>query len=256
MIFERGNRTLKNTFLHVPGVGYQTERKIWQSGIRTWNDCLRRTSRLPLGSKQKEVVVDEISRSLDQLQRKNQRFFGERLPRRELWRAFPEFRDSIAYLDIETTGLSPYHDDITVIGLYDGRDVLTFVRGINLRDFTKEIKQYRLLVTYNGAGFDLRFIEEEFPKLDLNQIHVDLRFPLKRIGLTGGLKAIEKDVGINRPQETVGLDGFDAVRLWKEYQRGKKGSLDLLVAYNREDIVNLEALMRIAYATLRRSCFI
>lgn len=209
-----------------------------------------------MGPRQKEVVVDEISRSLYQLQRKNQRFFSERLPRRELWRAFPDFRDSIAYLDIETTGLSPYDDDITVIGLYDGRDVHTFVRGINLKDFGRKIKQYRLLVTYNGAGFDLRFIEEEFPKLDLNQIHIDLRFPLRRIGLTGGLKAIERGVGIHRPKETDGLDGFDAVRLWKEYQRGEKESLDLLVAYNREDIVNLEALMRIAYATLRRSCFI
>lgn len=209
-----------------------------------------------MGPRQKEVVVDEISRSLYQLQRKNQRFFNERLPRRELWRVFPDFRDSIAYLDIETTGLSPNDDDVTVIGLYDGQDVHTFVRGENLNDFIKKIRQYRLLVTYNGAGFDLRFIEEEFPKLDLNQIHIDLRFPLKRIGLTGGLKAIEKDVGIHRPKETDGLDGFDAVRLWKEYQQGKKESLDLLVAYNREDIVNLEALMRIAYATLRRSCFI
>lgn len=209
-----------------------------------------------MGPRQKEVVVDEISRSQDQLQRRNQRFFSERLPRRELWRVFPEFSDSIAYLDIETTGLSPYEDDITVIGLYDGQDVHTFIRGENLRDFTNEIKQYRLLVTYNGAGFDLRFIGEEFPKLDLNQIHIDLRFPLRRIGLTGGLKAIEREVGIHRPKETDGLDGFDAVRLWKEYQRGERESLDLLIAYNKEDIVNLKALMRIAYATLRRSCYI
>ncbi|MCK4454739.1 MAG: ribonuclease H-like domain-containing protein [Thermoplasmata archaeon] len=240
----------------MPGIGYQTEKRIWQSGIRTWNQCLRRASRLPLGPRQKEVVVDEISRSLDQLDRKNQTFFREKLPRRELWRAFPEFRDSIAYLDIETTGLSPRYDDITVIGLYDGNDVHTFVRGINLRDFKKRIQQYKLLVTYNGAGFDLRFIEEEFSGIGLDQIHIDLRFPLYRVGLKGGLKAIERTVGISRTEETQGLDGFDAVRLWKEYESGKQESLDLLVAYNREDIVNLEALMRIAYATLRRSCFL
>lgn len=256
MIFGRGNRTLKNTFLHVPGVGYQTERKIWRSGIRTWNDCLKRTTGLPLGSRQKEVVANEIARSFDQLERKNQRFFRERLPRRELWRAFPEFRDSIAYLDIETTGLSPHDDEITVIGLYDGRNVQTFVRSINLRDFTKQIREYKLLVTYNGAGFDLRFINEEFPSIDLDQIHIDLRFPLRRIGLTGGLKVIERDVGIHRPEETQGLSGFDAVRLWREYESGMDESLDLLIAYNREDIVNLEALMRVAYATLRRSCFL
>lgn len=159
-------------------------------------------------------------------------------------------------MDIETTGLSPYHDDITVIGLYDGNDVHTFVRGINLRDFRKRVQKYKLLVTYNGAGFDLRFIEEGFSGIGLDQIHIDLRFPLYRVGLKGGLKAIERTVGINRAEETQGLTGFDAVRLWKEYEAGKQESLDLLVAYNREDIVNLEALMRIAYSTLRRSCFL
>lgn len=237
-------------------MGYQTERRIWQSGIRTWNDCLERASRLPLGTKQKEVVVDEISRSLRQLEGRNQRFFRNRLPRRELWRAYPEFRDSIAYLDIETTGLSPRDDKITVIGLYDGRNVHTFVRGLNLEDFLRRIGEYRLLVTYNGAGFDLRFILEEFPGVGMDQIHVDLRFPLRRIGLKGGLKAIERTVGIHRPEKTRGLDGFDAVRLWKEYESGNEQSLDLLIAYNREDIVNLETLMRIAYAALRRSCFL
>lgn len=253
MIFRRGNTTLKRTFLHIPGVGYQTEKRIWKSGIRTWKECLRNTSRLPLGSKQRARVVDEISESLNQLEQKNQRFFSDRLPTRELWRAFPEFRDSVAYLDIETTGLSPNHDHITVIGLYDGRDVHTFVRGMNMDDFQSQIRRFKFLVTYNGAGFDLRFIEEEFPTAKLDQIHVDLRFPLKRIGLVGGLKAIEREVGITRPKETAGLEGFDAVRLWREHQAGNEESLDLLVAYNREDIVNLEALMRIAYSTLRRA---
>jgi uncharacterized protein YprB with RNaseH-like and TPR domain len=254
-IFRRGNRTLKNTFLHIPGIGYRTEKRIWESGIRTWNQCLRRTSRLPLGSGQKEVVLGEISRSLEQLDRGNQGFFREKLPNRELWRAFPEFRDSIAYLDIETTGLSPYNDDITVIGLYDGNDVHTFVQGINMKDFEEAIQRYKLIVTYNGAGFDLRFIEEAFSGINLNQIHIDLRFPLYRIGLKGGLKTIERNVGIRRTEETQDLDGFDAVRMWREYESGSQGSLDLLVAYNREDIVNLETLMRIAYATLRRSSF-
>lgn len=253
-MLKRGNRTLKNTFLHVRGVGYQTERRIWRSGIRTWNQCLRRASSLPLGPGRREVVIEEVSRSMDQLEQGNQRFFRERLPNRELWRAFHEFRDSIAYLDIETTGLSPSADDITVIGLYDGRDVHTFVKGINLKDFREAIRRYRLLVTYNGAGFDIRFIEEKFPGINLDQIHIDLRFPLYRIGLKGGLKNIERTVGIERTDETTGLNGFDAVRLWREYEAGNRGSLDLLVAYNREDIVNLETLMGVAYSTLRRSC--
>jgi uncharacterized protein YprB with RNaseH-like and TPR domain len=39
-----------------------------------------------------------------------------------------------------------------------------------------------------------------------------------------------------------------AVLLWQRYQRGDKGALDLLLSYNREDVVNLEVLMDGAFA--------
>ena len=39
------------------------------------------------------------------------------------------------------------------------------------------------------------------------------------------------------------MDGYTAVLLWQRYQRGDKGALDLLLSYNREDVVNLEVLM-------------
>lgn len=39
-----------------------------------------------------------------------------------------------------------------------------------------------------------------------------------------------------------------AVYLWKEYKKsGKKSALDTLLAYNIEDVVNLEYLMHSAY---------
>jgi uncharacterized protein len=38
-----------------------------------------------------------------------------------------------------------------------------------------------------------------------------------------------------------------AVRLWREYKRGRKSALDTLLAYNIEDVVNLEHLMYSAY---------
>jgi hypothetical protein len=32
---------LKNTFLHVPGLGIKSEQRIWSSGIHSWDSLLR-----------------------------------------------------------------------------------------------------------------------------------------------------------------------------------------------------------------------
>ena len=31
---------LRNTFLHLPGIGYKYERLLWESGVLTWDDFL------------------------------------------------------------------------------------------------------------------------------------------------------------------------------------------------------------------------
>lgn len=181
------------------------------------------------------------------------RFFARNLPPRELWRAYPEFREGSCFLDIETTGLG-IGEEITVVGIYDGRQVRSFVRGINMKDLEKDLARYSLIATYNGARFDIPFLRAHFPGMKLDQIHIDLRYPLARLGYTGGLKGVERTLSIERSPETVHLDGFDAVRLWREYRRGRKESLALLLKYNREDVVNLEKLMEMAYGRLRVGC--
>ncbi len=77
-----------------------------------------------------------------------------------------------------------------------------------------------------------------------NHVHIDLRFPLARLGFKGGLKKIEEQFGIERSPRTKGLDGWDAVRLWREYEEGSNEALEVLLEYNREDIKNLEPLMK------------
>jgi len=45
-----------------------------------------------------------------------------------------------------------------------------------------------------------------------------------------------------------GLDGYSAVLLWNDYQRNKNPkSLETLLAYNIQDVVNLEFLMVLSY---------
>lgn len=43
---------------------------------------------------------------------KNSGFFAETMPASEHWRLYPEFRDSVAYVDIETTGVGGPGDHI------------------------------------------------------------------------------------------------------------------------------------------------
>jgi uncharacterized protein YprB with RNaseH-like and TPR domain len=111
----------------------------------------------------------------------------------------------------------------------------------------EEFSKYRLLVSFNGARFDLPFIKSEFPEIEFKQLHIDLMYPLKRIGYKGGLKNIEKLLGISRSEDTEDMTGFDAVRLWKQYERGDLEALEKLIKYNKEDIVNLKTIIELTY---------
>lgn len=242
---------LTSTFIHVPGIGYTTERKIWDMGVRDWDSYVSSHPTLCLPEGRKSLILPVIEESITELGRGNDSYFARKLPSKEHWRAIERFggKGDIAYLDIETTGCS-YNDDITVIGYYDGYEMRSFVKGINMDDFPSAIAGAKMLVTFFGSGFDLPYIRRRFPRLRLEQLHVDLCFLLRRIGLTGGLKHIEDAVGICRAPEAEGLDGMDAVRMWEEYRRGSHEALDLLLLYNREDVMNMEKLLTLGCAEM------
>jgi hypothetical protein len=64
----------------------------------------------------------------------------------------------------------------------------------------------------------------------------------------GGLKKIEQQFGFEREDDLKGLNGYDAVLLWREYSKRKdEDALDKLVRYNAADIGNLKKLMEWAY---------
>jgi len=152
----------------------------------------------------------------------------------------------VVYLDIETSGLAAGGNCITTIAVYDGKSVMWYVKGRNLERFREDIQKYKLVVTYNGSCFDIPFIES-YLKIRMRQPQIDLRFLLKSLGYTGGLKGCEKKMGLDR-EELDGLDGFCAVLLWNDFStRGNKKALETLLAYNVLDAVNLETLMVMAY---------
>jgi len=244
---------LAQTFIHIPGVGRKTERGLWASGIHSWDDADRfekRFGRIGIGLQQK--LDDYIPRSREAIKNKDAAFFARLSSLGEAWRLFPDFADQCVYLDIETTGLSAVFDTVTMVGLYDGRKYQVFVDGDNLQEFPAALKKYPVVVTFNGSGFDLRFLRLAFPSLVLPPVHIDLRWVTRRLGMKGGLKEIEAKIGISRACEVEDLTGHDATVLWAKHLRGDKQALRQLIRYNTEDVVHLKAIMEMAYDRLSK----
>ena len=152
-----------------------------------------------------------------------------------------------AYLDIETTGLSPWNGEITVVGIYlcNGEEAhFTQLVGkdITAKSIAEALNGVTVLYTYNGEKFDLPFIRSRL-KINLNKIcgHHDLMYDCWRNNLYGGFKAVERQLGIDR--KLKGVDGFEAVKLWWKYVESfDLEALDTLLQYNREDVINLKTL--------------
>ena len=236
---------LKNTFCHIAGVGEKTERGLWNKGILSWDDVML-TEHFGCSDILGSVLPRKISESIDKLREQDAQFFSKLLPASQQWRLFKEFRHSLAYLDIETTGLTGLEDVITTIAMYDGTSLMCFVQGDNLEEFKEAVADYRVLVTYNGSCFDVPMLRKCLD-IGLEQAHIDLRFVLAKLGFKGGLKGCERQLGIDRGG-LEGLDGYDAVLLWNEFKRhNNPDALETLLAYNVLDAVNLERLMVTAY---------
>lgn len=242
---------LQKTFLHVPGLGAHTERSLWQQGCLTWRKYLDAPDEYNIGGSDRVQMERTLVASVDALASLRHQFFRDSLGSREAWRAWPEFRKSCVYLDIETDG-GDVGSSVTCVGLYDGAVFRCLIKDEDLHLFPDIISHYGMIVTFFGTGFDIPMLRRAFPGFHFDHIHLDLCHTLKRLGYRGGLKKIEKQLGIHRGEDTDGLGGMDAVRLWREYLRGNTKSLDTLIAYNQEDVVNLEKLAAIAYSKLER----
>lgn len=233
-------------FLHLPGIGRSLEKSLHEAGISSWDMALGHPS-LPFTPDLAAEFVRGLHESQRRLEAGDALWFSERLSAAEQWRLFPHFRHSVAYMDIETTGLAWPQAEITTISVYDGENLRVYVNGRNLEDFLTDIKEYSLLVTWNGRMFDVPFINRAM-RVELKMAHLDLYPVFRAMGISGGLKKVEKQLGLDR-EELDGVDGYTAVQLWREYTRaGNPAALETLLAYNAEDVFSLEYLSHYACA--------
>ncbi|HIH37709.1 ribonuclease H-like domain-containing protein [Candidatus Woesearchaeota archaeon] len=243
---------IQHTFQFLDGIGPGKEARIKAQGIGHWDDFLAVESIDGVQDGKKPYFDRKVKEAKQHLHSGNTSFFSQVLPKQEHWRLYNHFKEDAVFLDIETTGLS-WRDEVTVVGLYDGINTKMMIKGINL-DYTllkKELQRYKMMISFNGITFDVPFLNKQFPGVVPSIPHFDLRFGCKKIGYSGGLKAIEPHFGIKRRDLVHDLHGGDAVLLWKMYRAtGDEHYLNLLIEYNEEDIINLKKIADTVYKKL------
>ncbi|MBX0286638.1 ribonuclease H-like domain-containing protein [Haloarcula salinisoli] len=228
---------VENSFIGVDGVGEQTEQSIWEQGVTHWDEFEPSV----VGGKRGDRIDQFIREGREYLDAADVAYFDRQFPSSEQWRLYETFDEQACFFDIETTGLDEHRNQVTTVSLHQAGETETLVAGDDLTagNLRAAFADADLLVTFNGKRFDVPFLEANFD-VDLQRPHLDLMYTCKKIGLSGGLKQVEQDIGIERDRPDI--SGQDAVRLWREHERGQDGSLETLVSYNREDTVNLQTL--------------
>ncbi len=235
---------IRSTFQLASGVGPWRERRLWAAGITSWEAFPGKGRALSPGL---DGRLREALRSAGAaLSAGDAERLAAMLPRRERWRLYGAFAGDAGYLDIETDG----GETVTAVGVLDRDGPRLYLRGRDLDDFPAATRAWKMVVTFNGASFDLPVLRRAFPAWRPPLAHVDLRQLWWRLGHQGGLKLLERETGLDRPPHLDGLCGLDAVRLWRRHLSGDREALRLLAEYNLYDAVNLRTLMALGYNRL------
>lgn len=237
---------LRRTFTHLDGIGSTKEALLWAQGVKTWKDLDEQSARMFRGSRLR-ALRRQIARSFDAYDSKDFHFFYESLPSCDLWRLIPGNESRTAFLDIETTGLAPYPmSRVTTISvLLNGKLMQAHTEQGKKRLVELLEESNVILVTYFGSGFDIPFLRKAY-RLRLQKAHIDLCFLLRRFGYRGGLKKVESCLTAKSRKQSTGITGAYAPLLWSKYESGDRQALDALLAYNGEDTLVLQSLLKTA----------
>ena len=234
---------LRRSFLHLPGINASEEARRWAEGISDWMDLVRHTPvQLELYRKRRSALQSAVEQSEEALANRDVAFFARRLPKRELYRIAASFPECCTFLDIESTGLSTYYDRITLVGWSVGSRYTALVDPSRIEQLESDLREHPIVVTFNGTLFDLPFLTRHFKTDWSGLFHVDLRYLAKRVGLTGGQKKIEVEIGLTREGSLAGVAGAEAVALWFDYKEGDLNALRELLRYNHADIEGMKFL--------------
>lgn len=246
---------IRQSFVLLEGIKARTEQNIWMQGVKTWDDFLKRGNIKGISAKRKIYHNLQLLNAKKALFSLDSSYFLNRLPNAEAWRLYDFFREEALFLDIEVSGVK-CHDYITVFGLFDGFDTKIMIKSFNLdyKLLKRELSRYKLIVTFNGSSFDIPFIRKRYPDLLPNVPNFDVMSVICRAGFSGGLKEIEKSLGIRRNPLIERFCSGDPYRLYRMYKAtGDDYYLKLLIEYNEDDLVNLKKIAELCVKRLTPS---
>ncbi len=242
---------LENTFQFIPGVGPFLEKSLWERGIRSWRDFPGEGGAIALSAKRDPVAREWLARATAAAQAKELAALAALFPAREHWRLWRDYMGGACFFDIEADGTSLMAP--TVVSLFHTEGFELFAAGgagamRPLEELPGALSRWPIWVTFNGSLFDVPVLERHLGRLPRPALHLDLRFVCRRMGLRGGLKKIEEQLGFGRPAHLQGVDGMEAVALWSRFARERDlAALRRLVEYNLYDSMQLRTLMDAAF---------
>ncbi|MHB8169744.1 MAG: ribonuclease H-like domain-containing protein [Thermoleophilia bacterium] len=133
---------------------------------------------------------------------------------------------------------------ITVVGFYHKTTGLRQLLwpDLSAESLSAELPEAERIYTFNGNMFDLKVIRQKLG-IDLLERYKsrDLMYDCWSHGLKGGLKAVERRLGIARTQPP--LDNSQIQYCWTRWKHKRdEESLKRLLKYNEEDVMNLVTL--------------
>lgn len=235
---------LRHTFQMIPGIGQARERELWASGITAWSQFpLPLLSQRPhwLSGAHEARLTEAIGRMKQGLAERDLPPLIRSLPSRERWRLHRELLPVSVFFDIETDGSREAAP--TVVSLLHGKAIELFVAGRNMDELPEALGRWPVWISFGGVRCDEPWLRAAFPQLARPAFHFDLCPFARALGFKGGLKALEEHLGLIRPETVRGMNGRDAVFLWRRWrERGDKNALKRLCEYNIYDTIQLRPL--------------
>lgn len=181
------------------------------------------------------------------------------------------FTESSVFFDIETTGLSPRHTQLYLIGCArrDGSSICLdqFFADSPAEEkeilgaFLELVRQCDTIITYNGNGFDIPYLKTKCEQLKLSEPFSDFTY-IDIYKAISGLKHVlrlenYKQKTIERFLEITRNDKYTGGELIPVYQNYLKSPdetlLKMLLEHNYEDVVGMKNIAPIlSYAHLFR----
>ncbi len=179
------------------------------------------------------------------------------------------FDEDTLFFDIETTGFSPKHSQLYMIGCAtrEANEIIVHQYLAESMEeepellvaFSKQLQKHTRVISYNGVGFDIPYLNgkseqlnqtnlfEKLTILDLYKYVTDMK---RFLGLSNyKQKSIENFLGIVRNDQ---FSGGELINVYKNYVKTKDSSHEqALLLHNYEDVLGMIDLLPIlSYALL------